>query len=763
MKEYVSKASIYALILFISFVIFGCGGGGGGDPANGNPSNATLTSISVTPTNPSIAKGTSQQFTATGTYSDNSTRDLTTTVTWTSFSTSIATINSGGLGTAVAVGSTTVNASSGKVTGSTTLTVTDASLASIEITPVDPSIAKGTTKQFTATGVFSDSTTQDLTMQVTWSSSNSGVASIDNKGFAKSVNTGSASISAASGTISGSITLTVTAATLTSISVTPANPSIAKGTTRQFTATGTFSDSTTQDLTGQVVWSSSNTEAATISNGGLASALATGSTTITAMSGAVSGNTTLTVTAATLTSISVTPANPSIALGTTRQFTATGTYTDGSTQNLTASVTWSSSTGTATISNAGGSNGLATSVAVGTTIITGVDPATSVSGSTTLTVTAAELVSISVTPANASIPLGATQQFTATGTYTDNSTQDLTAAVTWGSSDTGTVTIQKALRSRTSGKGKKVAYLSNASTSKGLATAVADGTASITATDPSSGISGSTILTVAGTNVSGIINTNTTWALANSPYIITNDVQIAYGTTLTIEPGVVVTGNGNAIKVWGILYAVGNSALQIEFDNVNIKPGQNTNRNQPCLITIQFAKINGGSIYVPYGDSVGSLILRDSRVMNIPYPNICIYLWNPSADCYIERNIFTNSDGISVEIDAATNVNVYIRNNVFYQQNTQDPYRNFAVGVFENYGQIMVEYNSFLSTDRIALKITPGYSHSSMTAVNNYWNTTNTNVIDSMIYDKKDDLACYSHVGYLPILTSPHPNTPAFP
>jgi hypothetical protein len=86
-------------------------------------------------------------------------------------------------------------------------------------------------------------------------------------------------------------------------------------------------------------------------------------------------------------SIAITPANPSIADGTTRQFMATGTYSDSTTQNLTTSVTWSSSnTGVATVSNATGSKGLATGVAAGTTTITAVSGG--VSGTTSLTVTA---------------------------------------------------------------------------------------------------------------------------------------------------------------------------------------------------------------------------------------------------------------------------------------------------------------------------------------------------------------------------------------
>ena len=65
--------------------------------------------------------------------------------------------------------------------------------------------------------------------------------------------------------------------------------------------------------------------------------------------------------------------------------------------------------------------------------------------STVLTVTAATLQSIAVTPANPSIAKGATQQFTATGTFSDNSTQNLTAQVTWASATTTVATITPAV------------------------------------------------------------------------------------------------------------------------------------------------------------------------------------------------------------------------------------------------------------------------------------------------------------------------------
>jgi hypothetical protein len=97
-----------------------------------------------------------------------------------------------------------------------------------------------------------------------------------------------------------------TAITLTALAVTPANPTLGVGTTQQFKATGTFSDKTTRDMTNFVTWTSSNTLVAVIgpntllsppvgTTPGLAQALATGTTTITASSAGVSGSTTLTV------------------------------------------------------------------------------------------------------------------------------------------------------------------------------------------------------------------------------------------------------------------------------------------------------------------------------------------------------------------------------------------------------------------------------------------------------------------------------------
>ncbi len=398
-----------------------------------------LSSISVTPTNPTVAAGTTQPFTATGNYSDGSTKNLSGSVSWKSQNPNAATITAGGTATAIAQGSSMIMASSGNVSGSTLLTVTSATLVSIAVTPANPTIAKNATEQFTATGTFSDNSTQNLTSSVAWSSVTTSVATISTGGLATGVAAGTSTIKAVSGGITGSTTLTVTAATLVSIAVTPANPSIAKGRTQQFTATGTFSDNSTQNLTSSVAWSSVTTSVATISTGGLATAVSTGMSTIKAVSGGITGSTTLTVTAATLVSIAVTPANPTIAKNATEQFTATGTFSDNSTQNLTSTATWSSvTTSVATIST----GGLATGVAAGTSTIKAVSGG--ITGSTVLTVTSssASLQVLVVSPQNPVIAdNSATQTFTATGHFSDGTTQNLTDSATWTSSNTGIATV----------------------------------------------------------------------------------------------------------------------------------------------------------------------------------------------------------------------------------------------------------------------------------------------------------------------------------
>lgn len=454
---------------------------------------ATLVSLQLTPGSVNGPAGSSVQLTVTGTYTDESTQNLTAAAAWTTSSPLVATVGSGataGLLTLRAVGAVAVTATLNGVSATSSAVVTPATLSSIDVTPTAPHVAAGLTQPFVATGVYSDGSTHDLTASVTWSSSAPACASISNAtgstGLASTASAGSSTIMASYEGRSGSTSLSVTAATLVSIGVTPP-PNTPAGLTFQFTATGVFTDQSTHDVTAMAVWSSSTPAVATVSNAtgfnGRSTAVTPGSTTITATVGAISGTAPLTVTAATVVSLAITPAAISIPNGSTERFAAMGTYTDGTVQPLTTAVTWSSaSPNVATQSNAAGSNGVATSVGQGSTTITAA--LGSLSASATLTVSAAALASIGVTPIGASIARGTAQQFTATGIYTDNSLQDLTTSVSWNSSVGA------------------VAAISNAAGSNGLATATTSGTTTIAASF--GGISGSTGFTVKATSLVAI-------------------------------------------------------------------------------------------------------------------------------------------------------------------------------------------------------------------------------------------------------------------
>lgn len=352
----------------------------------------TLLSIAVTPSSSSVSLGVSEQFTATGTYSDNSTQDLTSSCLWSHVNvTGSASISNSGLASTIGggIGTVTITATLNGVSGSTTLNISTPVLVSIAVTPANASVPLGNTEQFTATGTYTDSSTQDLTSSVTWSETNgTGSASVNNSGLGATLggSQGTATIVATMETISGNTTLNIGAPILVSIAVTPATPSVPIGNTQQFTATGTYSDTSTSNITSSVTWSKSNGTGSTSLNGtGLAATLggAQGTVTITATLGIITGNATLTVSAPALVSIAVTPATPSVLIGNIQQFTATGTYTDTSTQNLTSSVTWSETNGTGTA--AINSSGLANTSAGGTVTITATSGA--ISGNTTLTVT----------------------------------------------------------------------------------------------------------------------------------------------------------------------------------------------------------------------------------------------------------------------------------------------------------------------------------------------------------------------------------------
>jgi uncharacterized protein YjdB len=230
-----------------------------------------------------------------------------------------------------------------------------------------------------------------------------------------------------------------------------------------------------------VTWQSSVSAVAAVGADGMVSAVAAGTTVITASSDGVSGSAALTVNAAPpgppapVATVSVSLSSSSIVAGQTG--TGTATLRDANGNSLSGRVVaWlSSNTSVATVSAAGAIS----AVAAGNTTISATSE--SKSGSAPLTVTAppppAPVASVSVTPATATVSVGGTQQYTAV--TRDAGGNVLTGrTITWASGTTATATVS----------------------ASGLATGVAAGSATITAT--SEGVNGTAAITVSASGLS---------------------------------------------------------------------------------------------------------------------------------------------------------------------------------------------------------------------------------------------------------------------
>ena len=539
------KNLLLCVVMVFAGLLAGCSGGSSA-PAKAPAPN--LTSIAVTPVTPMVAAGLTQQFKATGTYSDNSTQDLTATAVWTSSNTGSATITSpGGLATTSHQGSTLIMATVGSISGSTTLTVTAAVLDSIAVTPANASVPLGTLTQFTAMGTYSDGSTQNLTSTVTWSSSNTTTATITAAGVVTALTlNGTTTITATSGTVSGSTGLTVVPATLTSIVISGApTVTIANGTSYQFTAFGFYNDGSKHNLTLLVTWASSNTAIATIATGpGRAQAVGMGTTTISATLGSVSGMATLNVTAPTLQSIVVGASSTTIAPLTARSFTAIGTFSDSSTQNITQDVVWSSSnTALATISNASGTVGVATGVAPGGGTATISATYGGVNGSAPLNVSSATLTSIAVAPGTAGLAQGSTLALQAVGTFSDGTTQHIETVATWTSSNTSVASVAQNIVTGIS-DGGPVTITCSLNGVSGTASLTVEGLTAITITPASGSVAENTSigLVATGTLADGTtqnITGSVLWTSSNPAVATMSDASGSFGQATGVAPGTV--------------------------------------------------------------------------------------------------------------------------------------------------------------------------------------------------------------------------------
>ena len=430
---------------------------------------AVLSSIAVTPLNPSIKAGSTQQFKATGTYSNNSTQDITSEVTWSSSNTAVATVNSAGLATGIAGGSSVISATQSSVSGDTTVIVQPTTLV-ISTTSLPSGMQNqaysATLAASGGTAPYSWSMANNTVLPVGLSLSSSGQiagtpAVVGTSSFTVQVSDGGSPQQSATKQLSITVTAPPTFYSIWNASTVPgtvdagADSPVELGVKFKADVNGTIagirfykSSANTGTHVGNL-WSGSGTLLATATFSG---ETASGwqqvnfSTPVSITAGAVY-----------LASYHVNTGHYSVNLN----YFATAGVDNAPLHALQNGV-----------SGLNGVFGYGSTSAFPTNGFNSSNYWVDVVFSPS-----AALTSIAVSPLNPSITAGSTQQFKATGTYSDNSTQDITSQVTWSSSNTAVATVN----------------------SVGLATSIAGGSSTIKATQGS--MSGSTILTVQPTTL----------------------------------------------------------------------------------------------------------------------------------------------------------------------------------------------------------------------------------------------------------------------
>jgi len=328
------------------------------------------------------------------------------TITWSSASPSVAVVSPDGTVAGVSVGSATIAATAGNVTGTALVSIEPVPAASVVIAPATVSLLAGASRSLAAT-VF-DSAGHPLTGRaVTWSTDAPTIANVSSSGVVLAIAPGVATITARSEGRSSTSRITVSAVPVATVTVSTATVTLAVAQTAAMVAR--VADASGAVLNGRsVAWTTSKASVATVDAAtGVVTAVATGTATITATSEGKKGTSVVTVAIVPVASIQVTPTNLAMLEGESQRLKATMLDANGKVLSGRA-VSWiGGAPGVATVD----STGLVTAVATGSAVIV----ASSEGARTSIPVTVAPVTvaNVVVTPATRALESGRAVQLTA--------------------------------------------------------------------------------------------------------------------------------------------------------------------------------------------------------------------------------------------------------------------------------------------------------------------------------------------------------------
>jgi uncharacterized protein YjdB len=401
-----------------------------------SPPKPTVASVKISPGSLALTVGDTAPLIATAIYSDATTATCIPT-SWNSSTPVMASVSGTGVVTAVAKGTSTVTAVCSNIASlpiAVVVSLPKPTITSVSLAPATLALTVGDTSQLVATATYSDASTASCA-PTSWSSNLPLKASVSGSGLVTAVGKGAAAITAVCGSIVSlpvAVVVSPPKPTVASVKISPDSLALTVGDSTPLTATATYSDSKTAACT-PTSWSSSTPLMASVSGSGLVTAVAKGTSTITAVcSNIVSLPIAVVVSPPkpTITSVGLTPRSLTLEIGAAAQLTATATYSDGSTAACNASSWTSSDPRLASISGTGTIGAISAGAVNFSAVCGGI---TSTMALLTVNSATPTLTSVTITPATAVMELGTDMTFVATAVYSDASVKTCSAP-TWLSS-----------------------------------------------------------------------------------------------------------------------------------------------------------------------------------------------------------------------------------------------------------------------------------------------------------------------------------------
>jgi hypothetical protein len=246
------------------------------------PPPIVIKTIAITPSSTNVLVPDSTQFHAIASYSDGTTADITSTMTWTSSIAAVALSEGGGLLLCKAAGISIISASAGGVPVTASLTCSPplpVVIKTITMTPLSLNVRLTDSAQLHATASYTDGSTADVTSAATWTTSVAAVATLSNHGLLLCVTSGTSNISVSDDGVVATIPLTCSGPQIVDVKFVTTPSVIRSNAPFAYQLHAAYADGTSTDVTAKATWAS-DPSVASITSGGLVNCNHPGTATI---------------------------------------------------------------------------------------------------------------------------------------------------------------------------------------------------------------------------------------------------------------------------------------------------------------------------------------------------------------------------------------------------------------------------------------------------------------------------------------------------